>query len=175
MLNKLLTLNPKVSHRLFALVSLSVGLSWSILSAQIQLGTTLISIQQMNQLYLLVQVKELNFFTKALANLIDLVPLQSQVSTLFTLNEVLFMGLVFILSFKTYFMPWLHRVYKTVMVGQILLYIGMSLALYFTVTATNPNTALALLNGAGWASILMGLLFLGLLFITWLKLIFSLE
>lgn len=175
MLNRLLTMNPKPNHRLLFLTSLSVLLSWTILSAQIQLGTTFLSIHQMNDLVLLVQVKELNFFTKALSNIIDLIPLESQVLNLFSVKETVFMLLVILLSFKTETMPWLHKVYKSVVIGQTLLYIGLSLALTFTVTATNPNTAILLLNSAGLACVGLGLGFLGVLFVAWLKLIFSLE
>ena len=133
-------------HRIFIFLGLWVIFSWFIAVPEVQLGRHMIEINSTSQIVNLSLIKNSTLITRFVAQYLDKVPLLTNIIYSISWHELVFFTLLILFSFKDKNYLYLSYSAKTVIIVQILMHCYLLVQMVRINGATNPITALNMIN-----------------------------
>lgn len=155
--------NPE--HRMLSFLVLFVFLSWLVCIPEIQLGRYLSNIKSMNDLSNLALIKDSTFVTRSIAHWLDKTLNLTNFLSLFKINEILFISLLVLFSFKDKQHIYNSYSAKGIILIQAIMHLLLLYQLFKLTQLTDPNQALTLIKQLAFIYQFLGFVSLFLSFI----------
>ena len=161
-------------HRILLFLALWVILSWFVCVPEIQLGRYLVNIKTTSNIVNLTLIKDSTFVTRFVAQWLDKLPLITNITNSFKLNEILFFVVLILFSFKDKNYLFLSYSAKTLLIIQISMHFYLLIQLYRLSAITNPNSALNMISQVAYIYQILGFVTLIISFFTFIVFIVKL-